>query len=231
VPLPDHGTDGNDERRSGGISLQTLIVASAASASASFAIARLWGPGTLIGAAAAPVIVALVSEALRRPLQSATATARRLPTARAAAVHPAANPWLHRWRLALVTGLLAFAIILGVYTVPDLLAGHSITGNGQPTTFFGGTTKAATKPDAVTGVTRTITGTVTKTVPATAKARPGASSATTTSTPTATSSTTSAPTTPTTETTTASVPATTTAISGTSAATTSSPASTTGPAP
>jgi hypothetical protein len=42
-----------------------------------------------------------------------------------------------RWRIAVVTGLLAFAIVVGVFTVPDLLAGHSITGNGQQTTFFG----------------------------------------------------------------------------------------------
>ncbi|HET7051447.1 MAG TPA: hypothetical protein VFI54_24480, partial [Solirubrobacteraceae bacterium] len=48
-----------------------------------------------------------------------------------------ADAWRPRWRLAVLTGLLAFAIVVAFYTVPDLVAGHSVTGNGQPTTFFG----------------------------------------------------------------------------------------------
>lgn len=193
---------GNSRSRSP-ISPQTLIIASLASAAASFAVARIWGPGTLFGAAAAPVIVALVSESLRRPVKTVAATARRTtpsPKTRARAWHP-------RWALALATGGCAFAIVVGVFTVPDLLAGSSITGNGAGTTFFGGSSngggsKTPATTTVTTGTKTTITSTstskapVTKTVPATTSASTTTTSATTTSatsTPTISSSTTAAP--------------------------------------
>src|SRR4051794_8823063 len=50
-----------------GLSASTLMIASASSAVAAIVVSKLWGGGTLIGAASTPVIVALVSEALRRP--------------------------------------------------------------------------------------------------------------------------------------------------------------------
>lgn len=209
--------------------MQTLIIASLASAAASFAASRIWGAGTLISAAATPVVVALVSEFLRRPVQTVAATAKKVPTGRSlpavreragaapedptrvsedptrvtadpaipagphspselppprsrveppAATTPVADPvtiedaeadgWHPRWRLAVITGLVAFAIVVAVYTVPELLAGRSVTGNGQPTTFFGGSAnvkKEASPSKTVT--TTTPTTTVTKTAPTT----------------------------------------------------------------
>jgi hypothetical protein len=200
----DSNPAGRDKQPRSGISPQTLIIASVASVAASFAVARIWGPGTLLGAAAAPVIVALVSETLRQPIRTATATARKLPTpGRATApdtpvTDAPATAWRSRWGLALATGLAAFAIVVGVVTVPDLLAGSSITGNGQPTTFFGGsstrkTVKTTTKPTQTT-VTKTAPATITKTIPA----------------PTSTTTTTTARTT---DTTTSSTLSTTTAVS------------------
>jgi len=50
-----------------GLSPSTLMIASASSAVAAIVVSKIWGGGTLIGAATTPVIVALVSEALRRP--------------------------------------------------------------------------------------------------------------------------------------------------------------------
>jgi hypothetical protein len=50
-----------------GLSASTLLIASASSAVAAIVVSKLWGGGTLIGAASTPIIVALVSEALRRP--------------------------------------------------------------------------------------------------------------------------------------------------------------------
>jgi hypothetical protein len=50
-----------------GLSASTLMIASASSAVAAIVVSKLWGGGTLVGAASTPVIVALVSEALRRP--------------------------------------------------------------------------------------------------------------------------------------------------------------------
>jgi hypothetical protein len=64
-----------------GLSASTLMIASASSAVAAIVVSKLWGGGTLIGAAATPVIVALVSEALRRPAR-AIDTVRTVRSAR-----------------------------------------------------------------------------------------------------------------------------------------------------
>lgn len=222
-----------DERPLSGLSLQTLVIASVASAAASFAASRVWGPGTLISAAATPVVVALVSEFLRSPVQRVSATARKLPapqslpavrkhtigtTTDAAGVKPdpqmagephspsgqradppasiepdvdsgtveptRAEVWRPRWRLALITGLVAFAIVLALYTVPDLVAGHSITGNGAATTFFGNTAKVKKNPGPTTGTATSRATTITKTAPAkTTTSTPGATQTTKTTTP------------------------------------------------
>jgi hypothetical protein len=227
VESPDHKADTKDNRSGGGISVQTLIIAGLASAAASYAASRIWGPGTLISAAATPVIVALVSEFLRRPVETVAKTAKKVPTVQTlpavrkrtiaapgdstrvqedptdatigpapraephspsgqphprrveppAALTPVGDPamkhsefntWRPRWRPAVATGLVAFAIVLALYTVPDLLAGRSITGNGQPTTFFGGSANVKKKANPTTTVTTTPVTTVTKTAPATA---------------------------------------------------------------
>jgi hypothetical protein len=193
----DPNTDRRDNQPRSGISLQTLIIASVASVAASFAVARIWGPGTLLGAAAAPVIVALVSETLRRPMRTATATARKVPRrGRSSAPDPPitdapAAHWRLRWGVALATGLAAFAIVVGVFTVPDLLAGSSITGNGQPTTFFGGSAASKKAKPTTTRPTQT---TITKTTPASATTTTTITTTaeTTSSTPTSTQSTTTA---------------------------------------
>jgi hypothetical protein len=70
-----------------GLSLTTLMIASASSAVAAIVVSKLWGGGTLIGAATTPVIVALVSEGLRRPAR-AIDTVR---TTRAARFDPVAE--------------------------------------------------------------------------------------------------------------------------------------------
>jgi hypothetical protein len=200
------------------------------------------------------VIVALVSEFLRRPVETVAKTAKKVPTVQTlpavrkrtiaapgdstlvqedptrvttgpatgaepdspsgqphprrrveppAAVTPVVDPstmkhtesntWRPRWRLAFVTGLVAFTIVLALYTVPDLLAGRSITGNGQPTTFFGGSTNVPTKTHRTTTVTTTPVTTVTKTAPATTTTKTTTTkTATTQSTTTAATPTTSA---------------------------------------
>jgi hypothetical protein len=232
-PRPD--AERTDDRSGSRISLQTLIIASLASAAASFAASRIWGPGTLISAAAPPVVVALVSEFLRRPVQTVSTTAKRFPAAQSLPVvrkrtiaapedptrlerdppitaepnspsgqradprgrvelpagitpdvdsgtitHTGANAWRPRWRLALVTGLVAFAIVVALYTVPELLAGRSITGNGEPTTFFGGSGNVKQTTGATRTVTITPTTTITKTAPRTTRTTTPATTNTTT---------------------------------------------------
>jgi hypothetical protein len=102
--------------------------------------------------------------------------------------HAESNTWRPRWRLAVVTGLVAFAIVLALYTVPDLLAGRSITGNGQPTTFFGGSANVNKKASPTTTVTTTPVTTVTKTAPTTTTTKT-ATTKTTTTQPTTTGTT------------------------------------------
>ena len=233
--MESRGSSSKEQRPPSHISLQTLIIASIASAAASFAASRIWGSGTLVSAAATPVVVALVSEFLRRPVQTVAKTAQKVPTVQTLPLHRRTVPapgdstttskddsgttphaetgaW-HRWRLAVVTGVLAFAIVVAVFTVPDLLAGHSITGNGQPTTFFGAAPRSPHKSSSVTTVTSTSTAsTVTKTT-----------SATTTTKATTTTSSGTAPTTTTTATTATSTGTPATGTSETPTTTTSAP--------
>jgi hypothetical protein len=218
------------------ISVQTLIVASVASAVTSFTVSRLWGPGTLFSAAATPILVALISELVRRPVRQVGATAKvavaplryrapgtpgslltppppapaldpsgprpafppppvaELPqsTVVPAAGAPRVGP---RWRLVLATGLLACMIVIGLFTALDVLAGQSITGNGDATTYFSGRAAPATpKPTTPTNPTIGATGatgttaataptqTVTVTTPAPAPAGAGATGTTSGST-------------------------------------------------
>jgi len=260
---------------SGGISLQTLVIASAAAAVTSYIVSRIWGPGTLISAAATPVFVALVSEFLRRPVQTVSATAKRVPVVqrvplargrtaapsdqtvvdggpglgspeeaptllssaqaltgvesagrprRRAQVPPIVDPGFvavieadeeeqatgrsgPRWGLVLATSGIAFVIVVGVFTLPDLVAGRSITGNGSATTFFGGSTSSKPKPETKTvtepaATTVTTAPTTTTTVPGTSTTVPEPSTPAPTTAPATTvpppppSSTTPAPTTP-----------------------------------
>ena len=57
----------NRQQARPGLSVTTLMIASLSSLAAALVVSKLWGGGTLFGAAMTPVIVALVSEGLRRP--------------------------------------------------------------------------------------------------------------------------------------------------------------------
>jgi hypothetical protein len=149
----------------GGLSVTTLAIASASSLVAALVVSRLWGAGTLAGAAVTPVVVALVAEALHRP-RRAIQTVRQtrvgdrydplaegragllegdLATARAPAPPPRTvhrvtvrRPGRRAVVAALVTGIAAFAIAALVLTSGELVFGGSAsTGDGR-TTLFGG---------------------------------------------------------------------------------------------
>jgi len=84
-----------------------------------------------------------------------------------------------RWRLAVVTGLLGFAICVVLFTVPELIAGKPVSGSNG-TTLFSTSHRKSTKSSTTTTVTKTTTApgattqtqttettpTVTQTVPA-----------------------------------------------------------------
>jgi hypothetical protein len=168
-----------DKRTQGGLSVKTLLIAGAASAVAAFVIPMLWRPGTVFAAAMTPIVVALVSELLRRPVESVSAVRSRrpvrgaevldqpfdepfdplappsaeelevLPQERAAprAVHRRRPLTARQWKLALATGLVAFAIVAALLTASELLAGDAVSGGGSRTTFFGGSDRKAEREE------------------------------------------------------------------------------------
>ena len=79
----------SEKGNSGGLSVKTLVIAGAASAVAAFVIPVFWRPGTVFAAAMTPIIVALVSEAIRRPVDTVGAVrVRRTPRGTAVLEEP-----------------------------------------------------------------------------------------------------------------------------------------------
>jgi hypothetical protein len=157
-----------DKDSGSGISIQTLVISAAAAVAAAVVVPLVWERGTLIATAMTPVIVALVSEALRKPAEKITAVTPRVtrrsatgaavrdpefdplpPEEREAAPVPregdpfglrARQPVVqrHHWRLALGTGLAAFAIAAVFLTTSELVLGGPATREGGRTTLIGG---------------------------------------------------------------------------------------------
>lgn len=153
------------EKDSGsGISIQTLAISAAAAVAAAVIVPMIWERGTLIATAMTPVIVAVVSEALRKPAEKITAVTplvtRRSGTG-AAVRDPEFDPLppgerdvavreddpfglrsrapaRHHWKLALGTGLAAFAIAAVFLTTSELVLGGPATREGGRTTLIGG---------------------------------------------------------------------------------------------
>ena len=77
-----------DDRKAqgGGLSAQTLVISSISAVAATVVVSQFWEKGTLIFTAMVPIVVALVSEALKRPAEKLTQVAplvvpaRRTPT-------------------------------------------------------------------------------------------------------------------------------------------------------
>jgi hypothetical protein len=69
-----------------------------------------------------------------------------------------------RWRVAVITGLLGFAICVVLFTVPELISGQSIgRGSSDATTIFGGSRRHSSKSSTTktTSTTSTTPGTTT----------------------------------------------------------------------
>jgi hypothetical protein len=62
----------------GGLSISTLLISAVGAVAAATIVPLFWQRGTVIATAMTPVIVALVSEALRRPAEKITAVAPRV---------------------------------------------------------------------------------------------------------------------------------------------------------
>jgi hypothetical protein len=154
-----------------GVSLKTLLIAAAASATAALVVPMFWKPGTVFAAAMTPIIVSIVSELLKRPTEKVTAvTSRRTRGGAVVFEPPPDEPFdplapapteelealpqttsqraVHKrplsgrqWKLALATGLTAFVGAAGVVTATELVAGDPVSSDRGRTTFFGGSKK------------------------------------------------------------------------------------------
>ena len=69
-----------DHKQSGGsgLSVQTLIISALAAVAAATVVPMFWEQGTIIATAMTPVVVALVSEALRKPVERVSTVAPRV---------------------------------------------------------------------------------------------------------------------------------------------------------
>jgi hypothetical protein len=72
----------------GGLSVRTLLIAGASSAIAAFVVPMVWERGTVFAAAMTPVIVALASEALSRPVEAVSTVRVRRTRGGAAIIDP-----------------------------------------------------------------------------------------------------------------------------------------------
>jgi hypothetical protein len=153
-----------EERR---LNLRTLVIASAASATAAAVTSQLWIHGTWIAAALTPALVALLSEAMHRPTAriaravTADRPALRGGTARQAVRpapeedprpgrgapgpvrvyrQPSAGPPRRRLALGAVAATAVIAFIVGVLalTTADLVSGGSVGKGSGRTTLLGG---------------------------------------------------------------------------------------------
>lgn len=151
------------------LSARGLAIGAAASATAAVLTSTFWQQGTLLAAAATPVIVEVVRELLQRPTKriAERITAERSPLpeaagagppppepeAEAVAAPPAPGPPRSetvsvfrprrlRPKLVALTAGLAFAIAAAAMTVPELIAGQSLGAADRQTTLFGGKERA-----------------------------------------------------------------------------------------
>jgi hypothetical protein len=182
----------DEPRKQSGISIKTLLIAGAASATAALVVPLFWKPGTVFAAAMTPVIVSIVSELLKHPTEKVTTVASRRVSGGGVILEPppprdepfdplapapteelealpqtATQRAVHRrpltgrqWKLAVITGLVAFVGAAGVVTASELIAGDPVTREGGRTTLFGGSTRSNSddrKSDAEKDATPTAT--------------------------------------------------------------------------
>src|SRR5919197_5942521 len=67
-----------EKQSQSGISIQTLIISALAAVAAAIVVPLIWERGTLVATAMTPVIVALVSEGLRKPAQAISTVAPKV---------------------------------------------------------------------------------------------------------------------------------------------------------
>jgi hypothetical protein len=77
---------------SGGLKIQTLLLSAVSAVVAATVVPMFWARGTVIATAMTPVIVALVTEALRRPVEKVSAVAPKVTAVKRVAVPVRGRP-------------------------------------------------------------------------------------------------------------------------------------------
>ena len=114
----------------------TLVAAGVASAVMTVVIARFGLAGTILGAAVAPVLVALVGEGVRRPAERVrSGTTSFVTRAPREPRRPRFSLDRVSWRRVAAIGVLSFAAVVAAFTVFDLTRGESPVSE-RGTTFF-----------------------------------------------------------------------------------------------
>jgi hypothetical protein len=70
--------DKPEQKSGGGLSVQTLLISAVAAVAAATVVPLIWEQGTIFATAMTPVVVALVSEGLRKPVQHVSTVAPRV---------------------------------------------------------------------------------------------------------------------------------------------------------
>jgi hypothetical protein len=125
------------------LSPATLLVGSLSSAASALIVHEFWRAGAILAAGVTPILVAIFSELLRRPMTHVHTRAVTLAGPRPVRVSTAATGEAlrvyraqPRWRLAFVTGLVAFALGASGLTLSELLLNRSVADRTDRTTLF-----------------------------------------------------------------------------------------------
>lgn len=116
----------------GGLSVATLAIASLSSLAAALVVHKFWQGGAILGAAVTPVIVAIVSEGLRKPVDAVKArtTTVNPPPLSVPPTRTVYGPRRSlRLKLAVATGIVAFLIAAFFLTGAELVLGGASSGD------------------------------------------------------------------------------------------------------
>jgi hypothetical protein len=181
--VAEHAQQRASRRSSSDVAPSTLLIAAIASVAATAVVSRFGLESTLLGAGLTPVVVTLVREFARRPVEQVSAVTHaagnwghwRRRRAEAPPEDPEAAPPPRpiapapgrvgriRWGVVGAATLVGFLAAVAFFTVPDLIAGQSLVSN-RDSTFFSGGSAPAKEPVAAPTVTTTTETTPTTTV-------------------------------------------------------------------
>ena len=184
--MAEHAEQRVARNRSGSdVAPTTLALAALASVAATAIVSRSGLESTLIGAGLTPVVVTIVREFARRPVEqvsaiTAVSTWRHWRHQQAVAppdepeaappprpVPPApARPGRVRWGVVGAASIVGFLAAVAFFTVPDLIAGQSLVAD-RDSTFFSSRDSQPKEPVTAPTATTTTETTGTETAPTT----------------------------------------------------------------